>query len=160
MLGLKLNHVSKRGPWGIQPGIPLSEVNSIYWDINKILETTISNGFSRNKYFVSWLKIHWLSMDHLRNCRLFGAKPLPKQHILCYTESARHIFMMTPSKGNIFHVTDPLWGESIGHRWNPLTKASDAELWRFLWSAPEQTVGQRIETPVIWDAIALIMTSL
>ena len=24
--------------------------------------------------------------------------------------------------------TGPLWGESIGHRWNPLTKASDAEL--------------------------------
>ena len=27
-------------------------------------------------------------------------------------------------------------------------------------SAPEQTVEQAIETPVIWDAIALIMTSL
>ena len=28
----------------------------------------------------------------------------------------------------------------IGHRWIPLTKASDAELWCFLWSAPEQAV--------------------
>ena len=36
----------------------------------------------------------------------------------------------------------------------PVTKASDAELWRFLWFAPEQTVEQTIETPVIWDAIA------
>ena len=27
-----------------------------------------------------------------------------------------------------------------GHWWIPLTKASDAELWCFLWSAPEQTV--------------------
>ena len=27
----------------------------------------------------------------------------------------------------------------------PLTKASDAELWCFLWSAPEQTVEQTIE---------------
>ena len=26
------------------------------------------------------------------------------------------------------------------HRWIPLTKASDAELWCFLWSSPEQTV--------------------
>ena len=43
------------------------------------------------------------------------------------------------------------------HRWIPLTKASDAEVWCFLWSAPEQTVEQTIETPVIWDAIALIM---
>ena len=44
--------------------------------------------------------------------------------------------------------------------WIPLTKASDAELWCFLWSAPEQTVEQTIETPVICDAIVLIMTSL
>ena len=29
-----------------------------------------------------------------------------------------------------------------------------------LWSAPEQTVEETIEMPVIWDAIALIMTSL
>ena len=40
------------------------------------------------------------------------------------------------------------------------TKASDAELWCFLWSVPEQTVEQTIETPLIWDSIALIMTSL
>ena len=30
----------------------------------------------------------------------------------------------------------PLWGESTGDRWIPLTKASDAELWCSLWSAP------------------------
>ena len=40
------------------------------------------------------------------------------------------------------------------------TKASDAELWSFLWSAPDQTVEQAMATPVIWDAIALIMTSM
>ena len=45
--------------------------------------------------------------------------------------------MMTSSNGNIFRVTGPLWGEFTGHRWIPLTKASDAELWCFLWSAPE-----------------------
>ena len=48
-----------------------------------------------------------------------------------------HFFMMTSSNQNIFRVTGPLWGKSIGHRWIPLTKASDAELWCFLWSAPE-----------------------
>ena len=42
----------------------------------------------------------------------------------------------------------------------PLTKASDTKLWCFLWSAPEQTVEQTIEMPVIWDAIMLIMMSL
>ena len=33
-------------------------------------------------------------------------------------------------------VTGPLCGECPGHRWIPCTKASDAELWCFLWSAP------------------------
>ena len=36
-----------------------------------------------------------------------------------------------------YHDTGPLCGEFTGHRWIPLTKASDAELRRFLWSAPE-----------------------
>ena len=38
--------------------------------------------------------------------------------------------------------------------------ASDAKLWCFLLSAPEQTAEQTLGKPVIWDAIALIMTSL
>ena len=42
--------------------------------------------------------------------------------------------MMTSSNGNIFRVTGHLWGEFTGHRWIPLTKASDAKLWCFLWS--------------------------
>ena len=62
-------------------------------------------------------------------------------------------------KWNVFRVADPLLGESTGHWWIPLTKASDAELWCFVWYAPVQTVQQTIETPVIWDAISLIMTS-
>ena len=44
--------------------------------------------------------------------------------------------MMTSSNGNIFRVTGPLCGEFTGHRWIPLTKASDVELWCFLWSVP------------------------
>ena len=48
----------------------------------------------------------------------------------------------------------PLCREFTGHRWILLTKASDAELWYFLdMICPEQTL-------VIWDATALIMTSL
>ena len=38
---------------------------------------------------------------------------------------------------NIFRVTGPWRGEFTGHRWIPRTKASDTELWCFLWSAPE-----------------------
>ena len=45
----------------------------------------------------------------------------------------RHIIMMTSSNGNIFRVTGHLCGDFTGHR----TKASDAELWCFVWSTPE-----------------------
>ena len=51
-----------------------------------------------------------------------------------------HQPMMTQSNGNIFRVTGHLCGEFTGHRWIPHTKASAAELWCFLWSAPESTV--------------------
>ena len=44
--------------------------------------------------------------------------------------------MMTSSNGKIFRVTGPLCGEFTGHRGIPLTKASDVELWCFLWSVP------------------------
>ena len=39
--------------------------------------------------------------------------------------------MMTSSNGNIFRVTSPCW-ELAGHRWIPLTKASDVGHWCFL----------------------------
>ena len=48
--------------------------------------------------------------------------------------------MMTSSNENIFRVTGPGCGEFTGHRWIPITKASDADLWCFLWSVPEQTI--------------------
>ena len=47
-----------------------------------------------------------------------------------------HYIMMTSWKH--FRVTCPLWGEFTGDRWIPLTQASGAELWCFLWCAPEQ----------------------
>ena len=55
--------------------------------------------------------------------------------------------MMTSSNENIFHVTGPLWGESTGDWWIPLTKASDVELSCFLWTVPQQTAEQTIEMP-------------
>ena len=45
----------------------------------------------------------------------------------------KHCIMMTSSNGNIFRVTGHLCGEFTGLRWIPRTKASDAELWCFLW---------------------------
>ena len=52
----------------------------------------------------------------------------------------------------LFRVTGPLWGESIGHRWIPFTKASDAKRWCSLGSAHEQRLNKQsrrwwFETP-------------
>ena len=77
-----------------------------------------------------------------------------------YTIIQNSMNVITSSNGTIFRVTVSSRGESTGHRWILLTKASDAELWCFLWSTPEQTVEQTIDTLVIWDAIALTMMSL
>ena len=44
--------------------------------------------------------------------------------------------MRTSCNGNICRVTGLLCGEFTGHRWIPLMKASDVELWCFPWSAP------------------------
>ena len=68
--------------------------------------------------------------------------------------------MMTSSNGSIFRFTDPLWGETTSRRWIPLTKSNDSEPWCFLWSAPEETVEQTIETLVMWEAIAPITAPL
>ena len=93
---------------------------------------------------------------------------------LCISHHIHHKFYLTDNKTKLRKMNlgwrhqmetffallhGSLWGESTGHRWIPLIKASDAELWCFLWSAPEQTIEQTIETPMIWDAVALIMTS-
>ena len=55
-------------------------------------------------------------------------------YIRCNPGTMRQV-MMTSSNGNILRVTGHLCGEFTGHRWIPRTKASDAELWCFLWSA-------------------------
>ena len=67
--------------------------------------------------------------------------------------------MMTPLNGNIFSVNGPVWGESTSHRWipsqRPVTRSFD-----FFSPVPEQTAEQTIETPVIYDVIALIILPL
>ena len=52
----------------------------------------------------------------------------------------------TSSNGTILSVTCLLWGQSTGQLWILLTKASDAELWCFLWATPEPVGKATIET--------------
>ena len=66
---------------------------------------------------------------------------LPATHPQTDPGGSHKYFMMMSSNGNIWNPRYwLLCGEFTGHRWIPLTKASDAELWCFLWSAPYQTV--------------------
>ena len=69
---------------------------------------------------------------------------------------------VTSSNGNIFRVAGPLCGEFTGHRWIPLTKTSDAELWCFLWSAPwinggvnNRDAGDLRRHPAHYDVIVM-----
>ena len=57
--------------------------------------------------------------------------------VLIFRNPRYRIVMMASSNGNILRVTGHLCGEFTGDRWIPRTKASDAELWCFLWSASE-----------------------
>ena len=64
----------------------------------------------------------------------------------------RGFYMMASSKWKHFTRYWPFVRGIQRHRWIPLTKASDVELWCFLWSPPEQTVKQKsrcwwFETP-------------
>ena len=94
---------------------------------------------------------------------VFQFKPLHKQSSVRWLETPwrswyaivminvwdYHVFMMTSSNRSIFRDTGPLWRESTGDRGIPLTKASDAELWCFFWSTPEQTAEQTMEMAVV-----------
>ena len=95
-------------------------------------------------------------MQYLSRVMVHGTlQPVSRQSIC-----NNHIDIITSSNGNIFRVTGPLCGEFTGQGWIPITKASDTERWCFLSFAPEQTIEQTTEAPVIWDTIELSMTSL
>ena len=120
--------------------------------------TGIAHNFLFSKYLL-WnheIITSWYAQRNakrgMRSARLLGL------------QSWCHVFlfmslMMTSSNGNIFRVTGALCGEFTGHRWIPFTKASDTELWCFYLRLNKRLL-KTIAKPVIWDTIALIMTSL
>ena len=89
-----------------------------FWDLKPVLKFQFrwSAGVSRDSKSILVQVIAWHQS---------GNKPLSRP------------FMMTSSNGNIFRATGHLCREFTVHRWIPRTKASDAELWCFPWSASE-----------------------
>ena len=83
--------------------------------------------------------------DVLVRWRIYVSQVFTCEHLLDYWLALCEVnhrvrgwlSMMTSSNGNIFRLTDPLNAEFTGLRWISRTKASEAELWWFLWSAPE-----------------------
>ena len=80
-----------------------------------------------------------LSITKIQPCWWFISKSTRDSWILLTKgQQCKDRFnMMTSSSGNIFRVTGHLCGEFTGPRRIPYTKASDAELWCFLWSVSE-----------------------
>ena len=132
----------------------LSQNNSVCKGLTGLLLRT---EYSWITLSVSWLLMTWLleSPEHQHQwhwpCMWIlviqkeGFKPPApylifkgwwKMQIYFYVLSKQFCMMMS-SNGNIFRVNGHLCGEFTGHRWIPRTKASDAELWCFLWSVPE-----------------------
>ena len=118
--------------------------------------TVVLHDISRNQdsdskrnanWAYSWTKSQWfwtkcsmtshkfvvhVDLDWFWICALFYIK-LEPHSLNAWIPAA----MMTSSNGSIFRVTGHFCGECTGPRWIPYTKAGDAELWCFLWSAPE-----------------------
>ena len=100
------------------------------------LDTTITKwcimGCGTGTLWDLWIR----SVVHKARTSIYGKSPVPVEYPVTYMENISNEptstdNMMTSSNRNIFRLTCLLCG------WIHLTKAIDAELWCFLWFAPE-----------------------
>ena len=115
--GLPLYH----GVWNMMLDCSLlAPTCQINWRSNQTIGHSLVIIFTQPFHTCNYLSSMWLRSG-FRKCK----------------HSTATKFMMTSSNGNIFRFTywPLLCGEFAGHRWISLTKASDVELWCFLWSA-------------------------
>ena len=128
----------------------------LWWKVELAIASWITHvELTNRRYSVTWryeLKYYIINSFARGRCGS-DFKSIFSEHMLCSWHD-------DVTKWKHFRVTGHLWGEFTGPRWIPRTKASDAELSCFLWSASEQAVEKTIVRLVIWDAIAPIITSL
>ena len=120
--------------WGVD-----LQVTAKVGEVEIMRRDLVNHGMCLDKCVYQMISVLWF---------IHGLADDVYQQRLCVVKKSG-VPMMTSSNGNIFRVTGPLWRESTGHRWIPLTLASDEELWCFLWFVSEQAVKQTIETSVI-----------
>ena len=129
--------------WLVTYSAPSHYLNQCWVIINWILRNKLQRNFNQSMKF-SFTSMH-LKMSPATwrpfcsgEDELSVAQRVFFQGIVMLRPSDAYI-TVTSSNGHIFRVMGPLWGESTCHRWIPIRKASDAELWCFLRSASKQT---------------------
>ena len=128
--------------WDLRGSVGQSSRNEWYGAVDGFLKQNI---FPPNSFFI---ELYWLTTEYgdlLKVIKMMSSNSLFPLFSKIGRGNGQGVVeisndMMTSSNGNLFRVTGPLCREFTGHRWNPLTKASDAELSCFLWSTPELTV--------------------
>ena len=123
--------------WPFVMGIPWSGMQT--FDVSFVISL---NKLWTNSRVADDLKHHVAHGTYCIRCtRRYAYQPSPSSWLKmpwCQIGTrASATIMMTSWNGNIFRVTGHLCEEFTGHRWIPLTKASGAELWCFLWSVLE-----------------------
>ena len=118
-----------------------------YYQLNPKEQTSVKSRSKYNNFYSrkSWRKcrlkkwqpsclgLNMLTSDSRLEFRCLVCLVITLENITFIEQEILYDAMMTSSNGNIFRVTDSLWGEFAGHRWVPLTKASNADLWCFFY---------------------------
>ena len=134
-------HGASMGPiWGRQdPGGPhVGPMNSAIWDVTVtgMVEGNVEMWFLYRKcVWYNAVTMLYFKQKYMRWRYKMRRLALTISVMTCSVILYMVNVMMTSSNGNIFRVTGPVCGEFTGHRWIPIIKASDAELWCFLWDA-------------------------
>ena len=96
----------------------------------------------------------WIKIEPYPKVKMVSAKwgPFDLSFSVLSVDKMIQNSMMTSSNGNIYRVTGPLCGEFTGHRWIPLTKASD-NMYVFFDLCPNKRLSKQprcqwVETPL------------
>ena len=124
-----------------------SRLKTGVWNVFSIYDTQLHLCWTEK------LKNKWISKRKIQRSFYFYAETKRPCLSLVFYSLSCLLDMMTSSNGNIFHVTGPLCREFTGHRWIPLKKASDAELYclfglRLNKRLGKQSWGLWYETPL------------
>ena len=153
----------------IKPLIPPSEcfgrsVGQLEW-LKLLYEGMIAEYGFQLLSAVKYVKLTWLRWNSNSTCCSTYWMRLPSFNLISQSKlkKGRKSQIRGRADGHCHGIHDDVikWKQfprywPFGRGIHRSSKASDAELWCFLWSEVEQTILRL----VIWDAIALIMTLL